>query len=405
MHSTKSEVTMGLRENWKQFSLLVLINALVGGMVGMERTILPAYAEAKFHIQSSAALLSFIVAFGFTKALANYATGRLANRMGRRNLLLWGWLLAMPVAPLLMWAPQWIWVVVANIFLGMSQGFTWSSTVVMKIDLVGPKNRGLAMGLNEFSGYLAVGLMAWLTGFLASRYGVGEVPFYTGMVISICGFLLTAFWVRDTRALASTEIPTLSQQKLEGLFWATTFKHPTLGSVTQAGMINNLNDGMIWGLLPVLLMNLDFDPAQSAWITAAYPAVWGLSQLVTGRLGDTVSHKKLLFWGMLLQGLAILWMPWQNTFNSLLSLSVIIGLGTALVYPTFLTAIAAVTHPSQRAETLGIFRFWRDSGYAFGALLSGIIADALGLQAAITGIGAITLLSAVIVTIRMKNNR
>ena len=394
-------IQAGLRENWKQFTLLVIVNAFVGGMIGMERTIFPEFAETVFGVESRTAILSFITAFGITKAIANYYTGRLANTFGRKNLLLFGWMLALPIPFILMYASSWNWVIFANVLLGLSQGLTWSSTVVMKIDLVGEKNRGLAMGLNEFAGYFAVGLVAFLTGYVAGEYGVTPYPFYIGLFISIAGFLLTALWVKDTRVFVHQENEATSTQPMGNVFMETTFRNKTLSSVTQAGLVNNLNDGMIWGLLPMVLLSLRFDSEHIGIITAIYPAVWGMGQLFTGKMADHYSKKAMLFWGMLLQGLAILLIPYSASFFFLALLSGVLGLGTALVYPTFLTTIAEATRPVQRAESIGTFRLWRDLGYAFGAVLSGIIADLFGMDYAILLIGGLTLLSSLIIKVRM----
>ena len=395
------EIRLGLKENWKQFTLLVIVNAFVGGMVGLERSIFPQFAEAQFGVTSSTAVLSFIIAFGISKAVANYYTGRLADRFGRRNLLLWGWLLAIPIPFLLIHAASWNWVVFANVLLGISQGLTWSSTVVMKIDLVGERERGLAMGLNEFSGYLAVGLVAFLSGYIAQQYGLVPYPFYLGIFIAITGFVLTLLWVKDTRAFVEKESRTSKAATLKNVFLETTFRNRTLSAVTQAGLVNNLNDGMIWGLLPILLVSLSFGNEQIGVLTAIYPAVWGLGQVFTGKMSDVLPKKSMLFWGMLLQGLAILALPFSEPFGVLATLSALIGVGTALVYPTFLSAIAGATAPAQRAESIGTFRLWRDLGYAFGAVISGVVADLFGIQAAILLVGGITLLSAGIIRVRM----
>ncbi|WP_027003368.1 MFS transporter [Hugenholtzia roseola] len=395
------EIKLGLKENWQQFVLLVLVNALVGGMVGMERSIFPQFAESQFGVSSKTAVLSFITAFGISKAIANYYTGRLANRLGRRNLLLLGWLLTIPVPFLLLYAPSWAWVIAANVLLGMAQGLTWSSTVVMKIDLVGEKDRGLAMGLNEFAGYLAVGVVAFLTGYLANRYGVLPYPFYVGIFISVVGFFLTLFWIKDTRIFTKKEAQSSANVPLERVFWDTTFHNKTLSSVTQAGLINNLNDGMIWGLLPLLLFSFQYDNENIGIITATYPTVWGIGQLFTGKMSDHFSKKKMLFWGMALQGIAILPLPYVTHFYTLMGLSALLGFGTALVYPTFLATIAAATAPTQRAESIGTFRLWRDLGYAFGAILSGLMADAFGIEVAILTIALLTLFSAGLIAQRM----
>lgn len=399
----QKHIALGLKENWKQFSLLIIINAFVGGMIGMERTIIPQLAELEFGLGSTTAILSFITAFGFTKALANYYTGKLSNLFGRKNLLLSGWILALPIPFILIFATSWNWVIFANILLGLSQGMTWSTTVVMKIDLVGEKNRGLAMGLNEFAGYFAVGLVAFLTGFLANKYGITPYPFYLGIVISVLGFTLTALWVKDTRPFAQKESDTNKVEPLKNVFLETTFKNKTLSAVTQAGLVNNLNDGMIWGLLPILLISLHFNNENLGIITAVYPTIWGISQLFTGKMSDHVSKKAMLFWGMLLQGIAILWLPFARDFYTLAALSAFLGLGTALVYPTFLSTIAQATHPFQRAESIGTFRLWRDLGYAFGAIISGISADLFGIKIAIFIIGGLTILSSLIIKFRMPN--
>ena len=279
-------IKLGLKENWKQFSLLVIVNAFVGGMIGIERTIFPQFAELEFGVASKTAILSFIIAFGISKAIANYYTGRLSNKFGRRNLLLFGWILAIPIPFMLMYASSWTWVIIANVLLGISQGLTWSSTVVMKIDLVGEKDRGFAMGLNEFAGYFAVGAVAFLTGSIANTYGITPYPFYIGIFISIVGFLLTLFWVKDTRVFVAKESTTDTTTQLNNVFIETTFKNKTLSSVTQAGLINNLNDGMIWGLLPIVLFSLHFDNKNIGIITAIYPTVWGIGQLFTGKMSD-----------------------------------------------------------------------------------------------------------------------
>ena len=395
------KIELGLRKNGKQFVLLIIINAFVGAMVGLERTIFPQFAELEFGMASKSAMLSFITAFGLSKAMANYYTGRLANQIGRKNLLIIGWLFTIPVPLLLLYAPNWNWVVFANILLGISQGLAWSSTILMKIDLVGEKNRGLAMGLNEFAGYFAVGITAFLTGYLAHHYGIKPYPFYLGMLISAVGLILSLIWAKDTRAFVQKEHETDNKISLKSVFRETTFKNKTLSSVTQAGLINNLNDGMIWGLLPILLFSYHFNSENIGIITAIYPAVWGIGQLFTGKMSDHFSKKAMLFWGMLLQGIAILIIPMSSNFYILAGLSAALGLGTALVYPTFLATIAQVTSAKQRAESIGVFRLWRDLGYAFGAIISGIIADKFGLSYAVFLIGAITIVSALIIQFRM----
>ncbi len=395
------KVKLGLKENWMQFTILVIVNAFVGGMVGLERTIFPKFAEIEFGIASKTAILSFIIAFGITKAITNYFTGKLANKYGRKNLLLVGWLFAIPIPFILIYATSWNWVLFANVLLGINQGLTWSSTVVMKIDLVGEKDRGLAMGINEFAGYFAVGVVAFLTGIIAQKYGITPYPFYLGIGISILGLFLSYFFVRDTRVFVHKEQETSKTNKQENVFLETSFKDRTLSTITQAGLVNNLNDGMIWGLLPILLISLNYDSKSIGIIAAIYPAVWGIGQLVTGRMADIYSKKGMLFWGMLAQGLAILLIPFFTSFYQLIIIASILGAGTALVYPTFLSAIADATNPNQRAESIGVFRLWRDLGYAVGAIVSGIIADLFGVTYAVMSIGAITILSSIIIKFRM----
>jgi MFS family permease len=398
------ETKLGLKENWQQFTLLVIVNAFVGGMVGLERSIIPQLAETEFGISSKSAILSFIVAFGITKAIANYFTGRLANRVGRKNLLVIGWILALLIPFLLIYANNWTWVIVANVLLGISQGLTWSSTVVMKMDLVGEKQRGLAMGINEFAGYLAVGIVAFFTGYIAENYGIRPYPFYIGIALSILGLFMSWIWIKDTKTFVAQEAKTNTMGKTENVFLNTSFKDKTLSAVTQAGLVNNLNDGMIWGLLPILLLQLKFDNQHIGIITAIYPSVWGIGQLVTGRLSDIFSKKKLLFWGMFLQGIAIVLLIFTHSFWALSILSALLGIGTALVYPTFLSTIAQATNPQQRAESVGVFRLWRDMGYAIGAIISGIVADAFGISYAVLSIGILTVLSAILVQVRMPKD-
>lgn len=398
------QVQLGLKENWRQFTLLVIINAFVGGMIGLERTILPQIAEAEFHIAAKTAILSFIVVFGIVKAITNYFTGTLANKVGRKNLLTIGWIVGIPVPFVLMFAESWNWIVAANILLGINQGLTWSSTVVMKIDLVGEKQRGFAMGLNEFAGYIAVAVVAFLTGWIASAYGLRPYPFYIGIALSLLGFLSSWLLVKDTVHHVSVETASSKIPKLENIFWQTTWKNKNLGSVTQAGLINNLNDGMAWGLLPILLASKGFSIGQIGIITAIYPAVWGMGQLFTGKMADLFCKRDLLFWGMLLQGLALIALLPAQTLTHFIIIAVTLGWGTAMVYPTFLATVAENTHPADRATSLGIFRFWRDLGYAIGAALTGIIADAFGINASVFVIGLLTIISASIIFLRMKCN-
>jgi len=399
---SNTTIALGLRQNWRQFSLLVIINAFVGGMVGMERSILPQLAEVEFGIAAKTAILSFIVAFGVAKALANLSTGILAQRLGRKNLLLLGWALGLPVPFLLMFAPSWGWVVAANLLLGIHQGFAWSATVVMKIDLAGERDRGLAMGLNEFAGYLAVAAAAFASAWLAGAYGLRPYPFYLGVGLSVTGILATWLLVRDTHAHVAAEAVHSSIARLGNIFADTTWRHRNLGSVTITGLVNNLNDGMVWGLLPVLLAQRGMTLPETGMLAAVYPAVWGLGQLFSGRLSDFICKKDLLLWGMLLQGAALIGLAFAGQFWIFVGLLALLGWGTAMVYPTFLASIAENTHPYDRAKSLGVFRFWRDMGYAIGALLTGILADLFGIPAGIVAVGVLTLAAGLGANYRMR---
>ena len=394
-------IKLGLKENWKQFTILVIINGFVGGMVGLERTILPQIAEQEFAIAAKSAILSFIVVFGIVKALTNYYTGVLANKWGRKNLLILGWVVAIPVPFILMLAENWNWIIAANVLLGINQGLAWSSTVVMKIDLVGEKQRGFAMGLNEFAGYLSVAIVAFFTGYIANTYGVRPYPFYIGIGLIVLGLLGSIFFVKDTRHHVAMETGTSAVPRLKHVFWDTTWKHPNLGAVSQAGLVNNLNDGMVWGILPILLASKDFSLKEIGILTAVYPAVWGLGQLFTGKMADIYEKRKLLFWGMFMQAIALVVLIWASTMTEFIVIGSILGFGTAMAYPTFLATVAENTHPLDRAKSIGIFRLWRDLGYAIGAILTGIIADLFNLNAAILFIGILTFVSSVVILVRM----
>jgi MFS family permease len=396
---------LGLRDNWQQFSLLVLVNAFVGAMVGLERTILPALAEQEFHLLAKSAVLAFIVVFGISKAMSNYLAGRLSDRFGRKIVLVVGWLVAAPVPLLLIWAPSWTWVLVANLFLGVSQGLTWSTTVIMKIDIAGPKQRGLAMGINEFAGYLAVGISAWATGWIAARHGLRPDPFYLGIAFVILGLGVSAGLVKETLHHARHEAESAIQvdaPRQSDIFWRTTLKDRNLSSVTQAGLVNNLNDGMAWGLFPILFAASGLTLVQIGLLAALYPSVWGLGQLFTGGLSDRIGRKGLIVAGMWVQAggiLAIL--VWPVFWNFVLG-AVLLGAGTAMVYPTLLAAIGDVVNPAWRGSTVGVYRLWRDLGYAVGALLSGVVADLFGITSAIGMVATITFLSGAVVAIRMN---
>jgi MFS family permease len=382
----------------------MVVNAFVGAMVGLERSILPAIAEQDFGLAARTAILSFIVAFGLTKAAANYAAGRLSDRFGRKHVLITGWLIATPVPFLLMAAPTWNWIIAANVLLGISQGLTWSVTVIMKIDLAGPRQRGLAMGLNEFSGYFAVALSALATGWIAATFGLRPEPFYLGVGFVAAGLLLSVFAVRETRQHVAYESAGQAQTRLSQreVFGRTTIKDPDLSSATQAGLVNNLNDGMAWGLFPLVFAAHGMSLAQIGVLAAVYPAVWGLAQLLTGAWSDRVGRKWLIVWGMWLQAVGIAIVIASRGMAGFLSGSVILGLGTAMVYPTLLAVIGDVTQPAWRASSVGVYRLWRDLGYVFGAILSGVIADLLGLSAAMAAVAALTFASGAVVAIRMR---
>ncbi|SMD42476.1 Predicted arabinose efflux permease, MFS family [Aquiflexum balticum DSM 16537] len=396
------KIQLGLKENWKQFTLLVIINAFVGGMVGLERSILPQIAEVEFEIAAKTAILSFIIVFGIIKAISNYFAGAFANKIGRKNLLVLGWVFGLPVPFMLMFAPSWDWIVAANVLLGINQGLAWSSTVVMKIDLVGEKQRGFAMGLNEFAGYLAVAIVAFLTGYIAVEYGLRPYPFILGIGLAVLGLLGSIFLIKDTRKHVAAENSYSEIPLLQNIFWETTWKHPNLGSVTQAGLVNNLNDGMAWGIFPILLASKGFSLEAIGIVTAVYPAVWGFGQLFTGKMADIYNKKHLLFLGMFLQSIALGLFLFADSLTHYIILSASLGWGTAMVYPTFLATVAENTHPKDRANSVGVFRLWRDLGYAIGAILTGLIADALGLEASMMTIAFLTLASAMIIAIRMR---
>lgn len=399
-------VQLGLRANWPQFALLVLINAFVGGMVGLERTIVPLLAEEEFGLASRTIALSFIISFGVVKALANLFAGRFSDRIGRKQILVVGWLFGIPVPILIILAPSWDWIVLANVLLGINQGLCWSTTVIMKIDLVGPARRGLAMGLNEAAGYLAVAAATLASGVIASSYGLRPEPFYLGIVFAVAGLLLSVFFVRDSQAHARHEgrlhgASSEASRTFREIFALTSWQDRRLFAVSQAGLVNNLNDGMAWGLFPLFFTAAGLPISQIALLSALYPAVWGLGQLGTGALSDHIGRKPLITGGMALQALGIFFIVATQGFVPWAGGAIMLGLGTAMVYPTLLAAIGDVAHPEWRASSVGVYRLWRDSGYAIGALLAGIVADLLGLTWAIGAVGVLTVFSSAVVAIVM----
>jgi len=405
--SARAEVRLGLGQNLAQFSLLVVVNAFVGAMIRLERTILPSIAAQGFHLAALSAVFFFIVVCSIHQALTNYFAGRLSDSLGRKRVLVVGWLVALPVPFLLMWAPSWRWVLAANALLGVSQGLTWSTTVIMKIDLAGPARRGFAMGLNEFAGYGAVAISALATGYVASRYGLRPEPFYLGVGFAVAGPLLCPAFVRETQAHARQEAKNHAPQPAgvpsqRELFIRTSFSDRNLSSISQAGLVNNLNDGMAWGLFPLFYASANITLERIGWLAAIYPAVWGIGQLFTGALSDRVGRKWLIAIGMWLQAAGIVLVVVSSAFAGFAAGAALLGLGTAMVYPTLLAAIADVAHPSWRASAVGIYRLWRDLGYAIGALVAGITADALGLDAAIWLVAAVTFASGLIVAVRMR---
>ncbi|QYD72230.1 MFS transporter [Paraburkholderia edwinii] len=402
-------VRLGLKENWRQFSLLVLINAFVGGMVGIERTVVPLIGAQQFHIGSTALITSFIVSFGVVKAIANLVSGQLADTWGRKRVLVIGWLLALPVPFMIIAAPHWEWVIAANALLGVSQGFAWSMTVLMKVDLVGPKGRGLAVGLNEFAGYSAVGLTAFLTGYLASRYGLRPTPFYPGIVYAAAGLVLSVLVVRDTREYVQLEAAgkakAASSLSFREVFMLTSFKDRNLFAASQAGLINNLNDGMSWGIFPLFFTGLGLGIERIGILKAVYPIVWGVGQVITGPLSDRWGRKGLIAAGMWVQAAGLFLTALTGQFWWWLVASVLLGVGTAMVYPSLIAAVSDASEPGWRARSLSVYRFWRDLGYAIGALSAGLIADRFGFADAILSIGVVTLISGVVVAIAMREHR
>ena len=410
-------LVLGLRANLAQFSLLVAVNALVGGMLGQERTVLPLMAERVFALEAYTAALTYILAFGIFKAATNYFAGTWSDRFGRKPVLVAGWIVAIPVPLLLIWAPSWGWIVAANVLLGISQGLTWSTTVVMKIDLVGPKQRGLAMGLNEAAGYLAVSVTALATGYLAAQYGLRPVPFLLGIAFAAIGLGMSVVFIRETREYARLEAAT-HQARDDGrhgrldanlsngqVFVETSFKEPALSSACQAGLVNNLNDGLAWGLFPILFLTAGLSLSEIGILAALYPAVWGLAQLGTGALSDRWGRKWLIVSGMVVQAVGLAMVAVFDSFAWWAIAAILLGLGTAMVYPTLLAAIGDVAYPIWRARAVGTYRLWRDGGFAVGAIVAGVLADLAGLRFAIGVVAALTAISGLVVALRMYETK
>ncbi|NVN00524.1 MFS transporter [Arthrobacter sp. SDTb3-6] len=403
---------LGLRQNLAQFILLVAVNALVGGTLGQERTVLPLLATQTFHLDLYTGALTYILAFGLSKAAMNYFAGTLSDRYGRKPVLIAGWLAAVPVPLMLIFAPSWGWIVGANVLLGISQGLTWSTTVIMKMDLVGPRQRGLALGFNEAAGYLGVAATALATGYLATTYGLRPAPFLLGSAYIALGLGLTVPAVKETHHHAKTEAanhPSGRDTPDAGLttgqvFMLTSFKDRSLSAASEAGLVNNLNDGLAWGLFPIQFATAGLGLVQIGILAAAYPAAWGTAQLVTGAASDRWGRKWLITAGMLVQAAALVIIATAHSFDPWLSATIVLGLGTAMVYPTLLAAVGDVAHPLWRARSVGVYRLWRDGGFALGALISGVIADLYGIPAAIVAVAALTAGSGVVVAVRMRDN-
>jgi MFS family permease len=407
---TGGGIRLGLRANLAQFTLLVAVNALVGGMLGQERTVLPLLARDVFHLSAYTAALTYIVAFGATKATTNFFAGTLSDQFGRKPVLVAGWLVALPVPVLLIWGPAWGWIVFANVLLGVNQGLTWSTTVIMKIDLVGPARRGLAMGFNEASGYVALAATAMATGAIAAHAGLRPAPFLLGAAYVALALGLSTLAVRETREHARAEAarhpaprnPDHHSDLTTGqIAWITSIRDKALSAASQAGMVNNLNDALAWGIFPLLFAAHGLSVARIGVLAALYPAVWGFGQLFTGWWSDRAGRKLMITTGMLLQAAAIALVALGTTFSVWAAALVLLGAGTALVYPTLLAAIGDVAHPAWRARAVGVYRLWRDGGFAVGALLAGALADAFGLVLAIWAVAGLTAASGLLVAVRM----
>jgi MFS family permease len=404
--TSQSGIALGLRENWRQFALLILINAFVGGMVGIERTVVPLIGAETFKLDSTALITSFIVSFGLVKAFANLVSGQLADSWGRKKVLILGWAFGLPVPFLIIWAPSWGWIIAANALLGINQGLAWSMTVIMKIDLVGPKSRGLAVGLNEFAGYLAVGLTALATGYLAGHYGLRPVPITLGIGYAVLGLILSVVLVRDTRqhvALeAASQVAKPQSISFREVFALTSFRDRNLFAASQAGLVNNLNDGMSWGIFPLFFAGFGLGVERIGVLKAIYPVTWGILQIVTGPFSDRLGRKGLIVAGMWVQAVGLSLTAMTHDFGLWIIASLLLGIGTAMVYPSLIAAVSDASRPEWRARSLSVYRFWRDLGYAVGALGAGLIADAFGFGAAIMAVAGLTFTSGVVVALVMR---
>jgi len=398
-------ISLGLGANWRQFALLVAVNAFVGGMVGLERSVVPLLAREEFGVRSATAAVSFVATFGLAKALANLFAGRLSERLGRRRVLIAGWLLGAPVPLVLIFAPTWGWVIGANVLLGLNQGLAWSMTVNMKLDLAGPQRRGTALGMNEAAGYFMVAVAAYLSGAIAGRYGLRPEPFYLGIGFAAAGLALSTLFVRDTGPFVRLESEghaPVRGKSLPRAFAEATWRRPHLIGISQAGFVNNLNDALAWGIFPLFFVRQGLSIERVGLLAAAYPLVWGLLQLSTGWASDRAGRKPLIVGGMLLQGGALAGVALVDAFGAWLAAVLLLGIGTAMVYPALLAAIGDAVHPGDRATAVGVYRFWRDSGAVGGALLAGAVADAFGFREAIYAVAATTLASGIVAALTIE---
>ncbi len=398
---------LGLSQNWQQFALLVAVNAFVGGMVGLERSVLPVLAEEEFGVASTTVAVSFIATFGLAKAISNLYAGTLSERFSRRSILIAGWLFGLPVPFVIIFAPAWGWIVAANALLGVNQGLAWSMTVNMKVDLVGPQRRGLALGLNEAAGYLSVAVAAYLAGVIAESRGARPEPFYLGIIFASVGLALSVLLVRDTARFVRTEARHSSRaaaraSSLKRSFAEATWRRPYLVGASQAGFVNNLNDGLAWGIFPLFFASRGLDLSRVAVLAAGYPLVWGSAQMATGWASDTLGRAPMIVAGMLLQGGAISLIGMADSYSAWLFGIAALGFGTAMVYPTLLAAIGDAVHPYERATTMGVYRFWRDAGAMAGALLGGVLADLFGFGVAIQVVAALTVCSGFFAAVAMR---